>query len=154
MHANYMDIRARVAQYPRWFDENGAPRYGVFRPEDSPNIYAGECALVRARCTECGEQFSIEVNGGVFRAWGVLERLLVEGELEVGSPPWHGCRGDARDAVPITVLEFWGRGEGAIWRRLTRLEGVLPKPEAEGEAELVGTTSPILLIRFALAGVD
>lgn len=46
MRAAYWDIQSRVSAKPLWWDCSGVPRYDVFTPEDVPDIYANEAALV------------------------------------------------------------------------------------------------------------
>ena len=45
MKCNYQDIRTRIGRRPRWWDEEGVPRYVVFSPEEvanQPGSYTGE----------------------------------------------------------------------------------------------------------------
>ena len=42
MKANYADILIRIKEEPKWYDENGTPRYEKFHPSFSPDIYARE----------------------------------------------------------------------------------------------------------------
>jgi len=52
MLQHYEDILSRIAEPPRWFDEQGVPRYCEFAPHCIANIYADECALSRHRVPE------------------------------------------------------------------------------------------------------
>ena len=40
MLPNYEDILSRIAEPPRWFDEQGVPRYCEFAPHRIANIYS------------------------------------------------------------------------------------------------------------------
>jgi DNA-directed RNA polymerase subunit N (RpoN/RPB10) len=59
MLSNYEDILSRIAEPPRWFDEQGVPRYCDFAPHHIANIYADECALLAIACQSCGRPFIV-----------------------------------------------------------------------------------------------
>ena len=42
MNTEYDDIRALIAEPPRWWDEFAVPRYCDFHPRRAANIYARE----------------------------------------------------------------------------------------------------------------
>ncbi|MEA1904451.1 MAG: hypothetical protein U9M97_01030 [Candidatus Hadarchaeota archaeon] len=46
MQANYSDIIERIQEEPRWYDENGTPRYSEFHPKYCPNIYANQVEYI------------------------------------------------------------------------------------------------------------
>ena len=129
MQADYGDIVRRVRVAPQWWDGHGVPRFDPFRPQDSPNVYAEEVALLRIECAGCGAMFLGEVNGGLFQGTRVLETLLREGGLAYGDPPRHGCGGDAMLAITREVVEFWRRNQLQVFRRAKWLEGVVRQPE-------------------------
>lgn len=135
MHADYLDILQRITDKPQWWDEHGVPRYNRFRPEDSPNVYTEECALVVVECAVCRREFKGEVNGGVWRGTTVLASMVQEGDVEYGSPPRHTCTGDAVGAHTVRVLEFWRRCAAVmVWERVPGLEvEVLGAGGEEGE---------------------
>ena len=57
MLQHYEDIFSRIAEPPRWFDEQGVPRYCEFAPDRIANIHAQECALLAIECQSCGRPF-------------------------------------------------------------------------------------------------
>lgn len=59
MYPYYEDILSRIDEEPRWFDENGVPRYGEFSPERIASIHCAECALVEIACQACGRLFHV-----------------------------------------------------------------------------------------------
>ena len=131
MRAAYTDITTRIAEAPKWWDENGVPRYSVFHPDDTPNIYAREAVLYEIECQECGQIFEV---GEDWSWWPGREVRLSEFAqkrlLHYGDPPRHGgltgCHaGDTMSSTPRRILQFWSMGEGlGEWRRVSELEGV------------------------------
>jgi hypothetical protein len=131
MHADYTDILRRVQQAPLWWDANGVPRFDRFRPEDSPNLYAEECVLLRVACPVCGAAFRVEVNSGPFRRHA-LRDLVRDGQIAYTSPPRHDCPGDSRQSHTLAVVEFWRRDDLLSWLRERRMEGSVVAGEVVG----------------------
>lgn len=146
MKALYGDILSRIAEPPKWWDENGVPRYDEFNPDDTPSIYAREAVLYRVECQQCGRPFDVAEDWSIGRAvllvtdsnlQDAIERSSLswrtrQGLLHYGDPPRHGgecTAGDTMNSVPRQVLQFWRKGELMAWERVTELEGVDLTPE-------------------------
>lgn len=126
MHHDYACITSRIAENPTWWDEHGVPRYAVFAPSDSPNIYAREVALLLIECQACGHEFRVGMTSDMYdRALGrpTLHDLVLSGEIHYGDPPNIGCcpSGPTMNSVPRRVLEFW-RTDYVQWSRVVELE--------------------------------
>jgi len=121
MHSNYEDIRSRIGEDPTWYDANGTPRYGPFKPEMCPNIYSKEVVLLRIACQFCGQHFDVEMHSDWFA------RIKHPKKLHYGDPPRHGCdgAGDTMNCTDIAVLEVWHREGVGEWTRLSELEGLI-----------------------------
>lgn len=59
MNHSYEDIRSRIDEEPRWFDEDAVPRYCAFSPRETANIYADEVVLAEIACQGCGRPFHV-----------------------------------------------------------------------------------------------
>ena len=130
MLADYEDIKKRVKEKIKWYDENGVPRYDKFHPDLSPNIYADEVILMKISCQECGQKFLVEINN---KEWGVyinktpsLKKMVKSGTIHYGDPPRHtGCSaGDTMNCNDLEVVEFWERNKETkyYWVRKKELE--------------------------------
>src|SRR5690606_38100927 len=82
---DYKDIRRRIAQEPRWWDEHGVPRYDHFCPSIVADIYAEEAALVLITCQNCGHEFKVAFSKSSMDRITGCERLLLH-ELEKRLP--------------------------------------------------------------------
>jgi len=131
MKAYYEDIRKRIKEEPKWFDENGVPRYDEFHPKLSPNIYADEVALLEIKCQNCGRRFLVELNWDmndkIFRNIPSLEARIKNNSIHYGDPPIHlidgePCVGNSMNSVPLKVVQFWRRGIDKGWVRVKKLE--------------------------------
>jgi hypothetical protein len=147
MHADYMDIRSRISEPPRWFDSHGVPRYDDFTPELCPNIYADEVILMEIACQACHENFLVELHSDLMSriypppAGGLLCRpkfseSIKPGDIpHYGDPPRHSfehsCAGDTMNCWDLRIVEFWERisfteqrenGFLSRWRRRQDLE--------------------------------
>jgi DNA-directed RNA polymerase subunit N (RpoN/RPB10) len=60
MLQHYEDILSRISEPPRWFDEQGVPRYCEFAPDRIAN--ARECALLAIECQSCGRPFIVALD--------------------------------------------------------------------------------------------
>lgn len=117
MKENYRDIVSRISEEPKWYDENGVPRYDKFHPSFCPDIYSDTVILLRIACQSCGKQFDVEMHSSFFAP------IKHPQNLHYGDPPNHGCIGDSMNCDDIAVLEVWHREEG--WIRIKELEGVI-----------------------------
>jgi hypothetical protein len=126
MLPSYDDIKSRIPEQPKWYDENGVPRYNDFHPNDVPNIYAEEALLLEISCQDCGERFLV-----AFQTAGMMDRLFnpkakslserIDAYLKkdkatkeaewfpfhYGDPPIHGCVGDTMNCNDHRIVEFW-----------------------------------------------
>lgn len=139
MLCDYADIRDRIAEPPRWWDERGVPRYCDFSPREAANIYADEAALAEVTCQSCGTPFRVAFSGDEMEramarhrgreAPSIAERIRAR-ELHYGDPPNSGCcaAGPTMNSEPRRVLEYWarwGRADGPAspeWSRDAALE--------------------------------
>ena len=119
MNHSYRDITSRIAEEPKWYDENGTPRYEPFAPALCPSIYAEQVILLRIACQDCGRQFDVELSGSV------LCPLDDPQKLHYGDPPAHGCVGDTMNCVDLAVLQVWDRRHLSEWKRRRKLEGTI-----------------------------
>ena len=130
MHYHYRDIRSRIAEPPKWWDEHGTPRYCDFGPGETSDIYCKECCLLRIRCQDCGAKFDVCMS------WNLLDKAMHDaaslserienGSIHYGDPPNDRCcaAGPTMNSEPIAVLQFW-RSENCEWSRVAELERVL-----------------------------
>lgn len=141
VHHHYDDIRERIDEGPKWFDEYAVPRYSDFTPDETANIYADEACLTLIECQGCGTEFQVAFSQnqmGRYRdaRWGLLisdkvpepseeqlatameestlQALVTSGRLHYGDPPHTGCcaAGATMNSVPRRVLEFWVKERG------------------------------------------
>lgn len=118
MKAAYEDIKEKIKQEPIWYDTHGVPRYKLFHPKFSPNIYATECCLVKIRCQYCEQEFLVELNASDDN----LKRLMKQNDLYCGDPPRHDCVGDTMTCDEINIVEFWERNGKCDWKRNKKYE--------------------------------
>lgn len=123
MHADYSDIRSRIAEAPLWFDEVGAPRYAPFTPWLIANIHAREAVLAHTRCQSCGVEFKVALS------WAdepntTLAAQIPANQVHPGDPPNIGCcpRGPSMSSESLAVLEYWAREVPGDWQRNPSLE--------------------------------
>lgn len=116
MNHHYQDIRTRIADPPKWWDEHAVPRYCEFAPDETADIYAQQVALVEIACQECDQRFLVCFSwGGMTREFHRQEPLTAEDvkQLHYGDPP-NACddcmAGATMNSVPLRVVEFWRRG--------------------------------------------
>lgn len=126
MKNNFADILALTDQEPKWYDENGTPRFAEFSPELCPNIYADTVFLMYIQCQYCQRGFYVEMHSTVFSP---LPRHPKH--LHYGDPPPHGCVGDTMNCMDIRIVQAWRRlpiekvveslGD-EVWERVKELE--------------------------------
>ena len=145
MKHHYHDIRDRIPIPPKWWDENGTPRYSEFAPDETADIYADECCLLLIHCQGCGRPYHVCLSQSPMKRinladngqpYPTLAEIAAEGNLHYGDPPNMGCcaAGAVMNSVPIRVLEFWQRhrkrfdpatGKNVLyhdWERVPELE--------------------------------
>lgn len=119
MNAGYEDIKKRIKETPKWYDDNGVPRYDDFHPDLSPNIYSNHIGLFEIACQHCHQRFFVSISAGVF------DRLngLAPAKWHYGDPPIHGCVGDTMNCEDLRIVEFWTRKGTDDWKRREEFEG-------------------------------
>jgi hypothetical protein len=133
MFNDYSDIIERIAELPKWWDEQGVPRYAEFGPDLVANIYAWEVALVEIACSACGTHFAYAMSGqsgGGRDENGIsMAEHIRRGDLENGDPPNYGnCPdGASMGCYNLRVLQYWTRPKGwGTWIRDSSLEIIQP----------------------------
>lgn len=150
---HYNDIRSRIPETPKWWDEQGVPRYCDFAPNECADIYAHEVALVDIACQACGRRFDVAFSFDdiIWRNGKPEKRERFTPEtitnLHYGDPPNAGCcpAGPTMNCDDLRVKEFWRKGGDEFtkpdeknpnlrvclpgyfdWRRVPELEVLLP----------------------------
>jgi len=122
---SYEDIKKRIDEEPKWYDNYGVPRYEEFNPELTSNIYADEIALLEIRCQWCGKKFLVEIHRDAVDVmvykFSTLEKLIKNKTIHYGDPPYHDCVGDTMNCEDIRVIQYWKK-ENAEWKRVKELE--------------------------------
>ena len=135
MHNPYNDIRKRIPQEPKWWDEHAVPRYCEFTPDEVANIYADQVALVKIGCQECGHVFLVAFSEDPMDRMGdqvdsnptTLKQSITGKFLHFGDPPNINCCpvGGTMNCEDYRVIEFWERhlhkGDFA-WHRNSEFE--------------------------------
>jgi hypothetical protein len=127
MHDSYDDIRSRISEPPKWFDENAVPRYSDFAPGEQSNIYADRVAFVLIACQNCREKFKVCFSSCSMDRlrWQLRHEQLgvenpckhdlwdgcVDGSIHFGDPPNTQCcpAGPTMNCLDLRVLEAWER---------------------------------------------
>jgi hypothetical protein len=137
MFNDYSDIRDRIAEPPKWWDERGVPRYDDFTPRQVADVYTQEAALVEIACSACHRLLHVSfsnIDEEPLKKYGTpLADRIREGEIVYGDPPWHlRCPdGPSMTCYELRVLQYWIRGHNSgawsgDWRRNSSLEIDLP----------------------------
>lgn len=116
MKNNYKDIVSRIKEKPKWWDNNGVPRYDDFHPKLCPDIYSSHTALILIACQGCSQKFEVEVSSHL---------VFSINELHYGDPPNIGCClvGATMSSISLKTLQVWVRNNGT-WERKTEQEGL------------------------------
>lgn len=136
MNNDYQDIRSRINEEPKWFDENAVPRYCEFHPNGCANIYATQAALVLIKCQACGKEFKVAIScfDQIQTATGVPTtfELIKNKSIHYGDPPNVRCcpAGPTMNCIDMRVLEAWERPNFRKWERNPEYE-----IEIEGDDE-------------------
>lgn len=128
---DYADIiKATGGKNPKWWDENGVPRFGKHHPKESADIYAKEVALVEIRCQNCPKKFLVQMTWSYMddiryaRAAGPMSKRV--DSLHYGDPPRHeDPAGNTMNCYDLRVVEFWAQKDYE-WVRVPELEKALP----------------------------
>lgn len=121
MKQNYDDIRSKIAEPPRWYDEVGCPRYCDFSPKRVNNIYAEKAALLEIACQNCDQRFIVAVSQDSYSLIMRPQMLSQGEEITYGDPPNIGCcpAGPTMSSDIIRVIELWGRLNKTLdWERV------------------------------------
>jgi len=122
MKNNYDDIISHIEDPPTWYDSNGTPRYGSFRPKMCPNIYTSFVVLMRIACQYCGREFNVELHQECMFSYG--QKKYPPRKWHYGDPPAHDCVGDTMNCEDLEVLQVWDRSNDTMeWTRVKELEG-------------------------------
>ena len=116
MKACYSDLVERLGD-PRWWDENGVPRYAEFSPDQVANPYARQAALVQFACPRCralvvcavsSPEIDLDIQTDLSVRRGALYGLL---------PHFKHCKEIAVGDL-VGVKEVWRRRDLLVWRRV------------------------------------
>jgi len=121
MQPGYEDIHSRIAEEPKWWDENGVPRYEPFEPRMCPR-YAPTVALLRIACQDCGREFDVQLAETEYDENVPVNRWHYGDPPQHDKPPYSGCAGNTMNCYDLLVLQVWVWREGE-WRRRRKLEG-------------------------------
>ena len=125
MLQHYEDILSRIAEPPRWFDEQGVPRYWDFAPLRVANIYARECALLAIECQNCGRPFIVALDErtannnvitrpGYEPPWRTLADIIRSHEIGTGTRPMSNATPSER---PSRAQPAACSNTGSVFRR-------------------------------------
>ena len=124
MNADFSDITDRISEPPVWWDTYGVPRWCVFSPSSSVEIYTSSSELLEVQCACCGRKFLVNTVSGDFR--------------EYGDPPYHKCPGDHNSVILLRVVQSWIHVDGS-WVHLPDKTGIVtharPLIDIEDEGE-------------------
>lgn len=127
MKHHYKDIRSRIKEEPKWWDENGVPRYCGFSPDETSNIYAREAVLLRIACQRCQQEFDVCLSCFTLKEFldetPSLKKRIEDESIHYGDPPNAGCcpAGPTMNSEPLRVLEYWHKVY-LEWERVHDLE--------------------------------
>jgi hypothetical protein len=137
----YKDILEKIAEPPRWWDENRVPRYVDFAPWYIADIYSDEAALIEIACFGCLTIYRLACSMLHFdapqRAGLPVADAIRSGDLLMSDPPNTGCCriGPSTGCYNLRVLEYWcRRNQGRDWTRDPSLEIDLPEMKTYREA--------------------
>lgn len=146
MHHFYKDIVERAGK-PDWYDENEVPRYGKFKPDMVPDIYADQAVLMRIGCQGCQLEFKVALS---FKQFGFIR--LADGsiahhdgtinksnrnQIHYGDPPSHidtDHGGSTMNCIDREIIEFWERSKRkgkyyGEYRRRRSMEGSIEEDD-------------------------
>lgn len=77
MKGNFSDIiNAAGTKTPKWWDENGVPRFCDFHPHEVSNIYADEVVLMEIACQSCGDIYHVAMSSKKMDAESQRDALI------------------------------------------------------------------------------
>jgi len=126
MLQEYKDIKSRINKEPKWYDENGVPRYDEFHPSLASDIYAREAMLIKIACQNCGELFKVCLTQDkleIHKFDSLKDKLDM---IHYGDPPRHGDNlGETMNCIDLEILEYWKRDDSGDWVRNEEFEIIL-----------------------------
>lgn len=165
MYPLYKDLKTRLGP-PKWYDQNGTPRYDDFTPKEAAQIYSEWVALMTIECQACGKAFQC-ANAVAY--WDLKIRQPYGREPKAndapnmvpwvagwGDAPWHDADGDecgfdsqcsgTTMSTDWTSLRVWFRddkGQDDGWSEISDPEDYLQSPTSAhaletGQAEQNG----------------
>lgn len=142
MYCRYQDITDKLGE-PKWWDEEGVPRYCDFSPDNVADIYADKAVLVIIKCQGCGRYLPV--------AWSFNKLKIVcwvpehpkghecfaqltyptkdnSGSVGYGDAPAHDNRegeychlGCVMTTDVVQIKEFWS-SDKLEWKRHKKFE--------------------------------
>jgi hypothetical protein len=123
MKHHYKDIRDKIKQRPKWFDECGVPRYCTFHPDETNDIYADEAVLFIIKCQSCKEVFKVCLSRSITSSCSLYKQIK-DHRLHYGDPPNIGCcpAGATMNSEAVQILEYWNKVDFK-WNRVKEFTG-------------------------------
>ncbi len=107
MKQDYNDI-LKIAGNPIFWDQVGVPRYEIFRPSLSADIYAYAVLLVEIACQTCNKTFDCVVSFQKLNTGSIS--LNLGSEIAYGDPPYHNHQaGESQTSIFLSIKEYWDR---------------------------------------------
>lgn len=123
MLQDYDDIKSRIYEEPKWFDEVGVPRYCKFHPNRVNDIYAKEVLLVEIACQNCHQRFKVSISRGslaIHKVGSFKDNLEM---VHYGDPPRHGDHlGETMNCIDLAILQYWDKDNKGNWVRRREYE--------------------------------
>lgn len=127
MLLEYDDIKSRINEEPKWYTENGVPRYCDFSPKET-GVYSHFAVLVEIECQVCHQLFLIGEGFDRFNLQAIWQndednfRIKLEDVVKTwsfGDPPRHDCEwgGDTMTSNEVRFVEVWEAQNGIGWSR-------------------------------------
>lgn len=111
MNRYYGDILDLTRERPKWWDENGVPRFVPFAPT-LLDIYANEAVLLEIKCQGCRVTYMVAMSLHTFDREEddlSLAEHIQGGSLTYGDPPNNRCCpvGPTMNSIPVRVHQYW-----------------------------------------------
>ena len=124
MLCDYKDIKDKIDEEPKWYDEKGVPRYCEFDPDKVNDIYAREVILLLIECQSCNQKFKVAISQdkmGIHK----LNSFKDWDYIHYGDPHRHDDNiGETMNCLDLEILEYWEQGK-TEWNRLEEYEDKL-----------------------------
>lgn len=128
MLQSYNDIKNKIDEEPKWFDEVGVPRYCEFDPNKVNDIYAKEVILLLIACQKCGKMFKVAISQDKMNIHKFNSfKNQYHKCIHYGDPPRHSDNiGETMNCIDLEILEYWEQGDTG-WERKEDHEGKITK---------------------------